>query len=139
MRKFFSRENRESGASIVEMALIAPFLIILAMGVVDLSRALYTDITINEAAQEGAIFASFEVRTAAEVRQQIINSVHNPDLSGADTVITYSCPSGPQEPDEFTITVTHTYPLITPVGAWFGGSIDLNTEIDGEIFLGHCP
>ena len=46
-------------------------------------------ITINEAAQEGAIFASFEVRTAAEVRQQIINSVDNPDLSGADTVITY--------------------------------------------------
>ena len=139
MRKFFSRENRESGASIVEMALIAPFLIILAMGVVDLSRALYTDITINEAAQEGAILASFEVRTAADVRQQIINSVDNPDLSGADTVITYSCPSGPQDPDEFTITVTHTYPLITPVGAWFGGSIDLNTEIDGEIFLGHCP
>ena len=139
MREFLKSENRESGASIVEMALIAPFLILLAMGIIDLSRALYTDITINEAAQEGAIFASFEVRTAAEVRQQIINSVDNPDLSGADTVITYSCPSGPQEPDEFTITVTHTYPLITPVGAWLGGSIDLDTEIDGEIFLGHCP
>ncbi len=139
MMRFRQLKKHDSGAATVEMALMAPFLILLAFGIIDLSRALYTDITINEAAQEGAIFASFDVRTATEVRDQIIASVDNPDLSGADTVITYSCPTGPKNPDDFTITVTHVYPLITPVGAWLGGSVTLHSEIDGEIFLGHCP
>lgn len=136
MMRWLHRDSRESGAAAVEMAVIAPFLILLAMGIIDLSRALYTDITINEAAQEGAIFASFDIRTAAEVESQIIASVDNPDLSGADTTITYVCPSGD---DEFTVSVTHEYPLITPLGSLWGGSVSLNAEIDGEIFLGECP
>jgi hypothetical protein len=121
------------------MAFIMPFLILLAMGIIDLGRALYTDITINEAAQEGAIYASFAVRTPAQVEAAIIASVDNPDLAGPETVITYSCPAGVKGEDDFTITVTHEYSLITPIAGLFGGSIELDTEIDGQIFYGECP
>ena len=138
MMQLFRSRRDDRGAAVVEMAFIAPFLVLLALGIIDLSRALYTDITINEAAQEGAIYASFEARNLGEVQQAVINSVDSPDLNTADTVITYTCPRPLGEDDEFTIRVTHDLTLITPFAVFWGGSIQLESEIDGQIFYGEC-
>lgn len=49
--------RRERGASIVELALIAPVMAILVFGVLDLSRAYRMNIRLENAAREGAAFA----------------------------------------------------------------------------------
>jgi Flp pilus assembly protein TadG len=47
----------ERGASLVEFALLAPVMVLLVMGVVDLARGYKTQIRLENAAREGAAFA----------------------------------------------------------------------------------
>lgn len=48
------RRRREGGASIVELALIAPVMVLLVLGVLDLGRAYQLHIQLENAASEGA-------------------------------------------------------------------------------------
>ena len=50
----------ERGQSLSELALFLTFLFILLAGVVDLGRAFFTYITLRDAAQEGALYASYK-------------------------------------------------------------------------------
>lgn len=51
----------ESGVATVEMAVIAPLLLLLFLGVADFGRAFYTAITLSHAARAGAQFGSFSL------------------------------------------------------------------------------
>ncbi len=53
-----SRRRRTRGQSVVELALIAPVFLILLLSALDLGRLLYAQITITNAAKEGALVAS---------------------------------------------------------------------------------
>ena len=55
-----SRDRRRSsrGQSLVELALIAPVFLILLLTAIDLGRLMYSQITITNAAKEGALVAS---------------------------------------------------------------------------------
>ena len=53
-----SRRKRTRGQSVVELALIAPVFLILLLSALDLGRLLYAQITITNAAKEGALVAS---------------------------------------------------------------------------------
>ncbi len=52
-----SRSHGERGASLVELALIAPVMMLLVFGVLDLTRAYRMQIRLENAAREGAAFA----------------------------------------------------------------------------------
>ena|SRR5437868_5911246 len=54
MRFHRLRRREERGQSLVEMALIAPFLLMILMMVIDCGRAVYTYTTLAAAAREGA-------------------------------------------------------------------------------------
>jgi hypothetical protein len=58
MNKKVDKSKRESGQSLVELAMSIIFLFILVAGVVDLGRAFFTYIALRDAAQEGAAYAS---------------------------------------------------------------------------------
>ena len=51
------RRNDDRGASLVELALIAPVMALIVMGVLDLSRAYRMQIRLENAAREGAAYA----------------------------------------------------------------------------------
>ena len=51
-------QRSESGAAIVEMAVITPLLLVLALGVGDFGRVLYTAITLSHAARAGAAYGA---------------------------------------------------------------------------------
>ena len=51
-------KKQESGQSLVEVAISMTVLLILLAGIVDLGRAFFTYITLRDAAQEGASYAS---------------------------------------------------------------------------------
>ena len=58
MKDIQNKNNRESGQSLVEVAISMTVLLILLAGVVDLGRAFFTYITLRDAAQEGASYAA---------------------------------------------------------------------------------
>ncbi|GGB43479.1 hypothetical protein GCM10011492_38090 [Flexivirga endophytica] len=51
--------RREHGASAVEFALVLPLLVLLIGGMVDFGRAFYTEVTLTNAAREGARSAMY--------------------------------------------------------------------------------
>jgi Flp pilus assembly protein TadG len=72
------QQNRRSGQSIVEMALILPFLLILIFGIIDMGWYVYGYATIYQAARNGA-------QKAAEIPPQV-NRV-SPTLDRSDACV----------------------------------------------------
>lgn len=95
----------ESGQSLVELAISFTFLLLLLAGAVDFGRAFFTWVTLRDAAQEGAAYASFD---PSQVEDTVAHRVYN-ILELSDTI-----------PDPTTnITVTYT---VTPSGVYCLGS-----------------
>lgn len=120
------------------MAFTVVLLVMLVCGVVDLGRALFTYIGVQDAAQEGAIFGSFKPADQAEIVDRVVGSVEYPQLTAMNVDV--SCPAGsPTGGHEIAVEVSYTVDLITPViGQMLGGSIDLSRTFTGETFLSEC-
>lgn len=128
----------ERGAAAVEMAVATILLVLLSTGVADLGRVLFTYVSLQDAAQEGAVYASFEPSDPNEITQRVIQSIDYPTLDPAN--VTVSCPAGsPTGGNEIAVTVDHSVDLITSiVGQMLGGSVDLSRTFTGEVFIGEC-
>ncbi|KJK44654.1 hypothetical protein UK23_28680 [Lentzea aerocolonigenes] len=109
-------DARDRGATAVEVALLMPILLVLVMGIVDFGLALRAQITITQAAREG-------VRVAA-LKQSGAATRATTAASGLSVGVSVSaCPSGTG--GDATVTVTHTFNFVTPVGGlagMFGGA-----------------
>lgn len=137
----------EKGAATVEFAMFAMFLILLVAGIVDLGRGLYTAIALDEAVQEGAMFAAFTEDlagtpvTGADIEARVIASTSSPQLTTDD--VTVSCVSqtrSKQSASRVTVQVSHTVDLITPfISDWFGGSLTLQRTAVVDRFFEVCP
>lgn len=132
------RRFSDRGAAAVEMAIATILLVLLSCGIADLGRALFTYVSLQDAAQEGAIYGSFEPSDATAIAERVVESVDYPKLDPSNVAVT--CPAGsPTGGKEIAITVTHAVDLITPiVGQMLGGSIDLSRTFIGEVFIGEC-
>jgi len=123
----------QHGAAAVEMAIAAIFLVLMACGIVDLGRGIFTSIGLRDAAQEGAIYASFEPSDREAIIQRVIQSVEHPELDESD--VTIDC----TEDGRVSVEVRHELDLITPViGQMMGGSLDLERSHIGEAFGEMC-
>lgn len=121
--------GHQAGAAAVEMAIIFPLLALLAFGVIDLGRVLFTNIAIQGAAQEGAMFGSFVPDDPGAVRQRVMESLDSPTLGPGAVAV--SCPT----PQKIKVTVTHDVELFTPlVSGWFGGAVTLTRTVSGNVF-----
>ena len=126
----------DRGAALVEFALLTPLLLMLVFGIVDLGRALYTHVGIQEATQEGALYGAFAPDNATLTSERVINSLQSPALI-PDNVVVECIPVDPLvvgDAPDITVTVTYELDLITPMSAWFGGSITLQSEVTATIF-----
>src|SRR5207302_4290657 len=56
-RRWMRRRRDESGVALVEFALVLPFVVIIALGTIDLGRAYQLQNRLKNAAREGAAFA----------------------------------------------------------------------------------
>ena len=115
-----ARRPHQGGQSLVELALVVPILVLLVMGTVEIGRALFAYVILEEAAQEGATYASREPADMAGIRARVMTSSNHPEVTGA------TVPNAVCDNVAGTISVTATYPLplVTPVGrALFGGGL----------------
>ena len=122
--------RRERGAALVEAAVILPFLILLVLGTIDLARAYFDAAKVQEAAQEGAIYASFNPQPGTEIITRTTDTITNLGFDASDVVITVGCP----DTDQVEVTVSYTFNMITPiVSNIIGPDIDLTHTETAQI------
>ena len=107
------RLHQQRGAALVEMVLVLPLLLVLAFGIIDVGRLIFTQITLNEAVQEGALYAGTHPDDPNGARLRILDSLDDSVIALAD--VTVSCPS----PSTIRVGLTHDMTLITP---WLSGA-----------------
>jgi len=135
------RLPNQGGAAAVEMAFTLLLLLWMAFGVIDIGRAIFTDIGLKEAAQASAHhFAFTEGADGASAATVGANSTTTPSLVPGDfdvechPITRSSIPYG-----TVTVTATHDLDLITPiVGAALGGSLELTETAEAERYFS-CP
>lgn len=118
-RKARERTARdERGAAAVEFALVLPILLVLVFGIVDFGRLYFTQITLTDAAREGARVLALEGATGSGYTsaQAAADAVTRTDdaLTGVDstvTVTTGTCTDG----SPVTVTATTDFNFITPL------------------------
>jgi Flp pilus assembly protein TadG len=107
----------DRGAAAVEMAIVSMFLLVLVLGIVDLGRAITTNISVRDAVQEGAMYGAFTRDvTTAEIDARVKASVSEPDLTTAS--ITVYCEADPRDLQDGTrvrVEMIYDVDLITPI------------------------
>jgi Flp pilus assembly protein TadG len=131
------------GASVAEMALLMPLLLLLAVGVADLGRAFHSYIVINNASREGARYASRFPWLAQETRDAAKREAANSGVTLADGDITIDPepPAGAMPGDPgvqlpgFPITVVVDFPFDMILGGAVGlGPLTLHAETTMVVF-----
>lgn len=137
----------ERGAATVELALFAMFLVMIVSGIVDLGRGMHTAIALNDAVQEGAMYAAFTDDVAdspvstTDIVARVTSSTDSPVLQADDVTVT--CVEKPRDrrpSSQVTVEIAHTVDLITPfISDWLGGAHTLVRSATSERFFGTCP
>lgn len=127
------RKRDQRGAAAVEFALILPIFLMVLFGVIDFGYAINRSAVVNNAARDAARVATFAEATPAEVTTAVQRA-----LDGMPGVtVTFDCrPALPTDPactfndrmsgNYAAVTVRYQHTMITPVGMFFPGGIDLS-------------
>jgi len=111
---------RDRGAAAVEFALLLPVLLLIVFGLIDFGRALNAQITLTQAAREGARLDALGQPNVASRTQTAATS-----LSGVGVTEVYVCQQGDGQKNlDARVQTSYSFSFITPVGAiagFFGG------------------
>lgn len=104
--------RRERGQSLVEAALALPVVIMLMLGLLDLGRAYFALVELNDAADEAATYAALDYTDTASMRVRAVQSANNVTLNPADVILSGPPAHGIGQP--VTVTVSFSMTLFTP-------------------------
>ena len=151
-RKHKKNERKEVAQSLVELALSMTFLIFLMAGTVDLSRAFFTYIALQDAAQEGAAYGAIDPTNVTEIEARVRQSSSNPiDLS--DTTLTgvnvdctgVDCTANPSSAcanstNFVRVEVTYQFRIIMPLlnGIFPSSTISIGASSTNTILTPGC-
>jgi Flp pilus assembly pilin Flp len=104
----------ESGAALVEFALVLPLLLLLVLGALDLGKAFNYWIDETHLAHEAARFAAVDKNpgNGATLQQSIKARANTPELQGAIQVC-ISYPNGPTVGEPVEVQITSTYNFLS--------------------------
>ena len=151
-------ERYEKGQSLIEFAFMLVLLLILLGAVVDGSRAMYTYLSMRDAAQEGAVYASLEPTDTTGILDRIHNTS---DLMqgltiGTDIFVNITYPPSNKKCSGSTVVGGNTvengvsvniqypnFPLIMPFVSGIAGgsdaSVPIGVTVIDTILLPLCP
>jgi Flp pilus assembly protein TadG len=110
---------RDRGAAAVEFALLLPMLLLLIFGIIDFGRALNAQITLTQAAREGARLDSLGKSNVVSGTQAAATG-----LSPVSVTVVTSCP--PNATGDAKVTASYAFTFVTPLSAisrMFGSGI----------------
>lgn len=124
MKKY--NKKKEKGQALVEFALTLPILLALLCGIIDFGWAYYNQITLNNAAREGARYAVIHYDPATDWKDTA-QSKMMAAMIGVDSAT--AIVSDPVE-QQITATVTATTPILTGFTSTIIGrrSLDLHAS-----------
>ncbi len=108
---------RDRGAVAVEFALLLPVLLLIVFGIIDFGRALNAQITITQAAREGARLAALG-DTIAQVQSRATTAANG--LSVNVNVKQACAPGAGAQGLDADVQVTYSFSFVTPLGAITG-------------------
>ena len=119
-RRHAASDSRDRGSVAVEFALLLPVLLLILFGIIDFGRAISYQITLTQAAREGARVASLGGSTSAVTTRTESAAAPTLTLTSANITVTpaTSPACGPGAGGDAVVKVTYTYQFITPVGAF---------------------
>lgn len=141
--------RRALGQSLVELAITLPILLLLLGGAIDLGRAFYAGVAVENSAKEGVLFGSPDpacetsgtgCADPANVEWHIRKELSGMDASWAaecvragSVIPSASCTEG----DMYRVTVEHEFALVTPLlSAIFGDGVTLASTETAVVFAG---
>jgi len=109
--------------------LLLPLLLLLVFGIIDFGRAINTQITLTQAAREGARLAALGQPNVVSGTEAAATGL---SLSPADIVV-QPCPANATQTSDAKVTINYSFRFLTPVGViaklmsgkGFGSSIPL--------------
>ena len=115
---------RDRGAAAVEFALLLPMLLLLVFGIIDFGRALNAQITLTQAAREGARLDALGKSNVVAGTQAAATG-----LSPVTVTVTTSCPANAGAGVNATVKAAYTFKFVTPISSisrMFGKSFGAN-------------
>ena len=113
IRDRLGRDQR--GQSIVELALLLPVLLVIAMGVVDFGRAMYAYVAVSNAAQAGAEYASRNpAYNASAITNAVLYEAGTFLQSQSDKVVAVASEENGDRVKVVQVTVSYSFTPITP-------------------------
>ncbi|MGN6681214.1 MAG: TadE/TadG family type IV pilus assembly protein [Streptosporangiaceae bacterium] len=120
------RQVRDRGAAAIEFALLFPLLMLIVFGTIDFGRALNAQITLTQAAREGA-----RLDALGDPNVQAQTQAAATGLSSVNVNVT-ACPPGAAPTSDAVVNVSYQFNFVTPIGAiagLFGGSGSLGSPV----------
>lgn len=126
-----ARISQDRGSVAVEFALLLPILLLIVFGIVDFGRALNAQITLTQAAREGARIDALNEPSLVSRTQAAA-----PGLTNVNVNVLYQCQAGDMQLGlDAKVQTTYSFSFVTPVGAiaglfgkGFGSPITLSAE-----------
>ena len=152
-KKLLQNKRPERGQSLVELAISLTFIFLLLSGAITFGMAYFSFLSLNDAAQEGALYGSLKPNDLAGIINRVQATSTSPvDLSqipDSQIVVTYnngkdcqgSVPLVNGVTNTITVTVTYTYKIFMPfISAAIGGNtIPLKGTATDSILTPACP
>ena len=133
--------RRREGQSLVEFAVTLPIFLLLLAGIVDFGLGLYSQMTVINAAREGARLGVVQPGDVTAIRDRVESMSGGLDLSKLNVTITCERPSGSsfvacsspqwQSGDAVVVDVDYDYRMIWPLA--FGNRIGLSSSVQMRI------
>ena len=148
MKNVIQLKNKETGQSMVELALTITILMVLLAGTVDLGRAFFTWLALRDAAQEGASYGSINPTDSTGLKDRVWDNleqvVTNPSGNINVTIQTLPNPAPPHYScmgDTIQVDVSYpNFPLTTPfLGTILGSQfIPIHATINDTVLMPPC-
>lgn len=125
----------QRGQSLVEFALVMPVLLILVLGIMEFGFAITDQVSVTNAARDGARAGALKGGSAAAAIAQAQHSASGLISCPLQTpTATYSGGT----PNEVTVDVQCNYSPVTPLGdlvKLFGGSLGTAFKLNGQVVM----
>ena len=131
-------KRKEKGQSLLEMALLLPILLIVLMGVLDLGRAYYVTVALEDVAGEGAVYAALHPNDLNGIRDRAVSSSNGLVVVDA-SMIRVEYPPQIVPGASITVSVGYSFTIATPLvnGMVSNGVLQLRREASEPILTTH--
>jgi Flp pilus assembly protein TadG len=120
--------NSDRGAAAVEFALLLPLLLLIVFGIIDFGRAINAQITITQAAREGARALSLP-GGATTYQSRATNAAIGLNTGSLTITEVHGClPGDAANGVDADVKVSYSFSFITPISFFFGSTKTLTAE-----------